>query len=236
VLVAARLPLADPSMDATSSLPLRVPLPRPARGSCSRVQLGSSELILESVRGAHSLLWSNGRNARRYVLGLAPHGELVLQLRAPSLPLRIVPREPITLVPGARVAGYVHVGLVPTLSWQDGAGPARELVVLHPDELAAEWDEANGHTLHGASPWYARFPMRNGEPRAIVPVRLANASGAPWSPPHFELELHDAELRSLRGSIVVAPRRVRCADDGVRTTVRVVERSAAPRSVPAVLA
>ncbi len=219
-------------MDAPTSLPLQLALPRPSRGGSARVQLGSSELILEAVRGGHSLLWSNGRTAKRYVLGLARDGQLALQLRAPALPLRIAPREPVTLVPGARAAGYVHVSLVPTLAWIDAAGGVQTLLALHPDDLAAEWDDASGHTLHGSSPWYARFPMRSGEPRAIVPGRLANVTAEPWSPAHLELELRDAELRPLRGSIVAAPRRLRCTAAGVDASTRTPSRASSRAIAP----
>lgn len=195
-------------MDPSLSLPLLVPLPRPARGGSTRIQIGSHEVVLEAGRGGHTLLWTNGRQARRYVLGLAAHGRLSLQMRAPKLPLRVVPRDLVTVVPGGRVAGYVHVSLVPTLVWHGGDGQDHVLVEVHPDDLAAEWDEPSGHVLHSTSPWYGRFPMRSGEPRAIVPLRLANPGDVVLTPPHFDLRLHDDELVAMRGSVVVAPRRV----------------------------
>jgi hypothetical protein len=194
-------------MDSSPSLPLLVPLPRPQRGGSTRVQVGNSEAILESTRGGHSFLWTNGRTARRFVLGLPAHGQLNVTLRAPRFALRVVPRELLTLVPGGRVAGYVHVALVPTLSWHDSAARAHTLLELPPEEQAAEWDQDSGHVLHAESPWFVRFPLRNGEARAIVPVRVRHRGGDAAQVPHFELSLRDAELRSMRGSIVAAPRR-----------------------------
>jgi hypothetical protein len=92
----------------------------PSRGSSVRVALGDSELVFEAVRGGYALLWHAGREARRHVLGLKSSGRLSLELLPPSLPLRVLLRETITLAPGARIHGYVQVPLVPTLRWQDG--------------------------------------------------------------------------------------------------------------------
>jgi hypothetical protein len=173
------------------------------------VQLGSSELILEAVRGGHSLLWTNGRTARRHALGLADFGHLTVQLRAPKLPVHVTPRELMTLAPGARLAGYVQVSLVPTLQWHDENGQSRVLLEVHPEDLAAEWDEDHGHVLAAASPWLVRFPMRNGEPRVVVPIRLHNDSHDVCSPAALPMQLDDAELATLRGCIVARPRRLR---------------------------
>ncbi len=207
-------------MDASPSLSLLVPLPRPARGETARVHLGSSELVLEGVRGGHSLLWSDGRQARRYALGLGAAGHLTLQLRAPKLPVRIVPREVMSVVPNGRISGYVFVSLVPTLVWHDDDGHSHALVELFPNDLAAEWDEETGHSFESASPWCVRFPMRNGEPRAIVPIRLVNASGEVVSPANLPITLGDADLFERRGSIVVAPRRLVWLGEQFETQVR----------------
>jgi hypothetical protein len=200
-------------MEASPSLPLFAELPRPSRGGTTRVQLGSSELILERVRGGHSLLWSDGRQARRYALGLGAAGRLGLQLRAPRLPLRVAPRDTISVAPGARLCGYVHVPLVPTLVWRPGDGHDHVLVELQPNELAAEWDDHVGYTFRCASPWLVRFPMRNGEPRAVVPLRLYNRGDAPLCPAALPLRLTDDDLQPLRGSIVAAPRRLQFDGD-----------------------
>lgn len=215
-------------MEHPTPLPLLVSLPRPSRGTSTRIQIGSHEVVLEAVRGGHAFLWSNGRQARRYMLGLGPQGHLTLQLRAPALPVRVVPRDVVTVVPGGRVAGYVQVSLVPTLVWHDENGGSRTLVEVLPDDLAAEWDEQAGHTLHGGSPWFSRFPMRNGEPRAVVPVRIANQGPDVLTPPHLDLRLHDAELVSLRGSVVVAPRRLRWSGARLLCEVRSPSRAGVP--------
>lgn len=196
------------------SLPsLIVPLPRPARGSATRVQLGAAELVLESVRGGHTLLWSDGRQARRYTLGLADEGQLTLQLKAPRLPVRVVTRDVLAVVPGGRLRGYVQVPLVPTLMWHDALGHGHALIELHPSELQAEWDDVVGHSFQSPSPWHVRFPMRNGEPRAVVPIHLVNTGDTVLSPGHLGVTFADDELAMLRGCIVAAPRRLRWLGD-----------------------
>jgi hypothetical protein len=188
------------------------------------VRIGSSEAVLEAVRGGHSLLWTNGRQARRFVLGLGSGGHLSLQLRAPKLPVRVVPRELITVVPGGRVAGYLQVSLVPTLVWH-GTGSSDVLLELLPEDQTAEWDEDTGHSLQAGSPWFARFPMRNGEPRAVVPVRASNRTAEVQIPPFFEVRLRDEELVLLRGSIVVPPRRLQWRGELPETVVRMSQRT-----------
>lgn len=200
-------------MDVSPSPSLIVPLSRPARGGGTRVQLGAAEIVLESVRGGHTLLWSDGRQARRYTLGLADEGQLTLQLKAPRLPVRVVPRDVLAVVPGGRLRGYVQVPLVPTLMWHDALGRGHALIELQPGELQAEWDDVVGHSFQSPSAWHVRFPMRNGEPRAVVPIRLVNQSAAVLSPGHLAIALSDDELTPLRGSIVAAPRRLRWLGD-----------------------
>lgn len=190
------------------SLPLHAPLPRPARGACTRLRLGASEVILEAVRGGHTLLWTNGRQARRYAIGLPADGHLSVQLRAPSHPVQVVPREVLALVPGGRLHGYVNISLVPTVQWHTPTGRDETLLQLHPDDLTAEWEEGTGHAFTAASAWLVRFPMRNGEPRAVVPVRLRNASAGVCSPASIPVTLRDEELTELRGCIVANVRRL----------------------------
>jgi hypothetical protein len=190
------------------SLPLHAPLPRPARGACTRLRLGASEVILEAVRGGHTLLWTNGRQARRYALGLPADGQLSVQLRAPRYPVQVVPREVLAIVPRGRLTGYVNVSLVPTVQWHTPTGQVETLLQLHPEDLTAEWDEASGHAFTAASAWLVRFPMRNGEPRVVVPVRLRNDSGTTCSPASLPVTLRDDELLELRGCIVARVRRL----------------------------
>jgi hypothetical protein len=185
------------------------------------VQLGSSELLLESVRGGHSLLWTNGRSARRHGLGLPDHGALTLQLRAPQFPLLLTLRDGIVLGPNARLCGYVLAPLLPTLVWQ-GHGAAQVLLQVTPDDLAAEWDEQLGHVHSSTSPWLTRFPMRNGDPRAVVPVRLHNGTRLVATAATVPVVLRDPDLTAMRGCIVTRPRRLTwqgerfVANDGAR--------------------
>ncbi|MBZ0150873.1 MAG: hypothetical protein K8J09_05020 [Planctomycetes bacterium] len=193
---------------SSTSVSLRAPLRLPERGGSSRLQFGSNDLVLEQVRGGFTLLWSDGREARRYAFGFGTDGELTLELRAPELPLWVTPRELLAIVPGARWSGYVQVPLVPTLIWRRGGGPPQSVVVVHARDLATEWDEAQGYRCLAPSALYVRFPMRSGEPRAVVPLRITNRSQEVLSPAAIPLRLADADLHELREAIVCSPRRL----------------------------
>lgn len=195
-------------MAEPTALALNVPLPHMRDDGAARVQLGRIELVLERARGGHSLLWSDGRESRRYVLGLSDRGRLCIELRAPRMPVHVVPREVLTIVPGARLCGYVTVPLVPTLVWRDLGNAPTVLLELHPKELRGCWDEASGHSLRCSASWLVRFPFRTGDPQVVVPLRLHNASREPVCPGHLPLQLHDRDLVAMRGSIVVRPQRI----------------------------
>jgi hypothetical protein len=196
-------------MEDPIAQPLSVPVPLPARGDSSRIRLGSSDLVLEHVRGGYSVLWSDGRQARRYALGLRADGALELHWRAPRLPVRCLPRDVLSVVPGGRLRGYVQVPLVPTILWVGADGGRQLLIERLPSELAAEWDDVDGHLFRTDSAWHVRFPMRTGDPRAVVPVILHNDDDAVLSPAHLPLQLLDHELVAMRGSVVMRPRRLR---------------------------
>lgn len=200
-------------MDSSQTLAFQTVLPRPERGGSTRVQLGTNELVLESVRGGHSMLWLDGRESRRFVLGLGASGELLLQLRAPRLPVWVVCREVLGIVPGGRLRGYLQVPLVPTVVWRCGAAEPLTLVELPPRELAAEWDEQNGSRFRCTSSLHVRFPMRNGEARAIVPIVVKNVGDTVLSPGHLPLQFADGDLLARRGSLLLRPRRL-VADGG----------------------
>ncbi|MGC6486382.1 MAG: hypothetical protein ACON4Z_01950 [Planctomycetota bacterium] len=185
-----------------------MPLDVPGHGDATRVQVGRAELVLENRRGSFSLLWSDGRDARRYVLGLTEAGELCVELRVPRLPLRCVPRDVVTLVPGARLQGYVTVPLVPTLVWRSGASAGEPLVEMLPDDLQGVWDEATGHAFEVGVAWLSRFPFRSGAAQAVVPLRLANAGDEVVSPAYLDVSLTDDALWELRGALVVRPQRL----------------------------
>jgi hypothetical protein len=168
---------------------------------------------MEHVRGGHTLLWSDGRDSRRYVLGLRSDGQLQLQWAATRLPVRCVVRDVLSVVPGGRLRGYLQLPLVPTMVWTAADGSRELLIELLPRELAAEWDDAAGHLFRCQSPWLVRFPMRSGEPKVVIPVVLNNADAAVLSPAHLPLALRDDELVSMRGSVIVRPRRLRWVGD-----------------------
>lgn len=194
--------------DDLTTLSRAVPVALPAHGHATRVQVGRAELVLENRRGSFSLLWSDGREARRFVLGLCERGALTVELRVPRLPLRCVPRDVVTLVPGARLRGYVTVPLVPTVMWRAPGASPEPLVELLPDDLQGVWDERDGHAFQVDVGWLSRFPFRSGAAQAVVPLRLANAGEQVASPGHLDVSLSDDGLWELRGALVARPQRL----------------------------
>jgi hypothetical protein len=194
-------------MDSPLGLRFRTPLPRPQRGGSTRLQVGRSELVLESVRGGHALVWHDGTEARRFALGLDDDGELAVELRVPALPVRLVLRDVASLVPGARLRGYVQVPLVPTVVWQSVDGATAALAEMIPRELAAEWDDRDGCGFRCTSPLQVRFPVRVEVPRATLSLVLSNEGDSVASPAFVPLQLTNDELAPLRGGLVAMARR-----------------------------
>jgi len=155
-------------MDSNPTMPLQTHLPRPARGGSTRVQFGNKEVVLESTRGGYSLLWLDGREARRLAIGLAADGTLRLALRAPRLPVRVAVRDTVTLAPRSRLRGYVQVPLVPTILWHDDNSEPQLLAEFPRADLAAEWDDREGTFYRCVSPLHVRYPIPGAEPRATV--------------------------------------------------------------------
>lgn len=200
-----------------AALSRSVLLPRPQHGEAERVQMGRAEIVLENRRGSYSLLWSNGRESMRYVLGLTDRGHLSIELCAPRYPLACMPREAMTLVPGARLRGYVTVPLVPTVIWRTRPDSPERVLELMPQELEGVWTEAAGHAFRVPVTWMTRFPFASAEPHCVVPVRLQNASDAMLSPSQLDIRVQDSDLVEMRGAMVVRPRRITLhasTDDG----------------------
>ncbi len=171
--------------------------------------------MLEGVRGGLSLLWTDGREARRFALGVASGGDLALALRAPRLPVHVAARETIALGPRGRLRGYVQIPLVPTVTLGSGTSEPLVLLELPTRGLAPEWDDRSGTVYRAASPLLVRFPVPAPEPRAIVPLWIANPTASVACPGHLPIDLVDAELRVLRGSVVARPRRLRWSGDAL---------------------
>jgi hypothetical protein len=207
-------------MDARPSMPLYLPIARPARGGSTRVPFGANELVLEATRGGYSLLWLDGKEARRYAVGLTPHGTLGLALRAPRLPVRVIVRDTLALGPGARLRGYVQVPLVPTMLWRDGDGECHRLAEFPRPELAAEWDDREGTVYRCVSPFHVRHPIPGSDPRATVPVWLANQTNQVASPAFLPLQLADDDLLERRGGVSTLPRRLRWNGQGLQVVAR----------------
>ncbi len=195
-------------MDSNPTMPLQTHLPRPARGGSTRVQFGNKEVVLESTRGGYSLLWLDGREARRLAIGLAADGTLRLALRAPRLPVRVAVRDTVTLAPRSRLRGYVQVPLVPTILWHDDNSEPQLLAEFPRADLAAEWDDREGTFYRCVSPLHVRYPIPGAEPRATVPVWLRNETDKVASPAYLPLQLLDEELCEFRGGVAVPPRRL----------------------------
>jgi hypothetical protein len=197
-----------------------MPLPRPARGASTRLQFGSKEVVLESTRGGYSLLWLDGREARRFAVGLTERGVLCVALRAPRLPVRVVPRDTLTLAPGARLRGYVQVALVPTIVWQDIDTEPQVLAEFPRQELAAEWDDREGTVYRCVSPFHVRYPIPGGEPRTTVPVWLGNPTNRVASPAYVPLQILDEELHERRSGVAILPRRLRWSGQSLQPVPR----------------
>lgn len=196
-------------MSSPDSLVLSSPLLRPPRGGSTRLRVGRFELVLEAVRGGHSLLWGDGQRARRYAVGLGDVEHLSLQLRPPAWPCRVVMRETLLLTPGARLRGFVQVPLVPAIVGHLANGQDLQLLELANADLDPEWDERFGTTFRVASSWHVRFPMPVGDARVTVPLSLRNDAAEMFSPPDLPVSLVRADLHELRSTIVAKPRRLR---------------------------
>ena len=192
----------------TTALVRSVVLPRPAHGNAERVQLGRAEIVLENRRGSYTLLWSNGRESKRYVLGLTDAGHLTLELCAPRYAMECVPRDAMTLVPGARIRGYVTVPLVPTVTWRTRPDSPERLLELLPADLDGLWTQDGGHVFRVSVPWVTRFPFAGADPHCVVPLRLRNSGPEAVSPGKFDLRIADDELIEMRGTMLVRPRRI----------------------------
>ncbi|MBX3464172.1 MAG: hypothetical protein KF830_13445 [Planctomycetes bacterium] len=198
-------------------MPLQLALRRPPRGGSTRLQFGRTEVVLEATRGGYALLWLEGRQARRFALGLGPTSELSVALAAPRLPVRVAARDTLALAPRARLRGYVQVPLVPTISCRDHAGVHR-LAEFPPAELEPEWDDREGTVWRCVSPFHVRYPIPGSEPRVTVAVWLANPTETIASPAYLPLVLADADLRPVRGGVGARPRRLTWNGQGLVAT------------------
>jgi hypothetical protein len=196
-------------------------LPRPERGRSLRVRAGAMELVLEAMRGGLRLLCLDGSETRNWVLGLPDDGELSLCCRVPRTPIVLAWTQSVVLAPGGRVHAYAQAPLVPTLVL-DHAGQQHVLTELLPRQLQAEWDARAGTCVQRwPSPLAHRLPPPGCELRAMVPLTLCNVTTTLQTLTQAQVEIHDSELRSLRGHAIAAPRRLSLGRDGaVATYVR----------------
>jgi hypothetical protein len=196
-------------MPRTAEILRTIPLLRPGPGQSRRLQLGSLELVFEPVRGGFTLLCLDGKGARTWSLGLPESGSLRVDLRMPEHPVEVVTRDPVLLLPGGRLRGYLQVPLQAALVFEDPEGTSHHLAELTTGRLQTEWREATASYVHcNVSPLLQRLPPPDDDLAFVVPVRLRSDAAATVSPARLPLPDVSAQLRPLRGHLVSAPVRL----------------------------
>jgi hypothetical protein len=102
----------------------------------------------------------------------------------------------------------VQLPLVPTLLWRQPSGGTALLAELPPRELAAQWEEGTGLAYEASSSWHVRFPMRGGDPVAVLPLHLANHAAMPCAAGRLPIAFATEDLHERRGALVLRPRRL----------------------------
>jgi hypothetical protein len=197
-----------------------VQLPRPERRGSTRIHVGTLELILETARGAQVLICNDGRQARRWSLGLTADAALAAVFGAPAHPVHLTPPDVIALAPGGRVHGYVFVPLVPRIEIRRAGHGPELLAEILPAELSAEWDDTEGFLLRTQSPFVLRQPVPSRLMRVVVPIVLRNRTGHTVQVDAIPVHLTESELRAQRGQWFAPPRRLTWVGSGRQTAVR----------------
>ena len=194
-------------------------LPLPGPDGPSRMRCGRLELVLERHRGTHELLVHDGTQGLRYRLGLPGPGALVLFPIPPSHPVHVLLRDPVVLLPGGRVRGYLLVPLPWQVAWQPAEGPQVDVLELLPRQLeSARHDD---HLVHRVpSPFYPPGAAPGAEDGVLVPVVLTAGDGERVHPGHVPLTLTGDDLRLLRGRLIARPRRILYSAGRIREVVR----------------
>lgn len=171
--------------------------------------MGSFEFVVETVRGGVVLLVLDGKEARRWFLGLGTDDVLAVEPTVPQHPLCLVLRDRIALAPGAALHGYVLVPLQPSVLLLRAGRALGTIAGVQTDALSAEWSEEEGsvvlrtlvHFLH-------RIPLQADPFTAVVPLVLHNPSDSMIHPTELPLRLRGEDLRELRKRLFAAPRRL----------------------------
>lgn len=193
----------------TGSLARRIALSRPPHGGSARHRVGSFEFVVETVRGGVVLLVLDGKEARKWFLGLGPRDALAVEATVPQHPLRLVLRDRVALAPGAALHGYVSVPLQPSVLLLRDGTPLGTIAGVQPDTLAAEWSDAEGAVvLRTLVHFHHRIPLHADPFSAVVPLVLHNRSDAMLHPTELPLRLRTEDLRELRKRLIAAPRRL----------------------------
>lgn len=192
----------------TGSLTRRMALARPEHGGSARHRMGSFEFVVETVRGGVVLLVLDGKEARRWFLGLGPQDELAVEAAVPQHPMRLVLRDRVALAPGASLHGYVSVPLQPSVQLLRDGASLGTIAGIQPDSLGAEWSDAEGAVvLRTLVHFHHRIPLHADPFSAVVPLVLHNRSDVMIHPTELPLRLHSGDLRELRKRLIAAPRR-----------------------------
>lgn len=193
----------------TGSLARRMDLSRPSHGGSARHRAGSFEFVVETVRGGVVLLVLDGKEAKKWFLGLGPQDTLAVEPMVPEHPLRLVLRDRVALAPGACLHGYVSVPLQPSVLLVREGAVLGVIAGIQPDSLAAEWSDGEGSVvLRALVHFHHRMPLQADPFSAVVPLVLHNRSDVMLHPAEIPLRLRSHDLRELRKRLIAAPRRL----------------------------
>lgn len=198
-----------PSDGLDDALTIRLALPE--RGEATRLRCGGFEIVLERVRGGLLLLVHDGQEAQRHYLGVPRDGALALEATAPEHRVQVRLADSVRVAPGGRLCGYIELPLPHRLVWLPPEGRPQPLVEIVPRELRMAWVEDEHHQgyVHCTESVFLQH-VEAVEPGAgaVVPVALCNRGTEVVAPAELLLSLRRRELRSGRGRVLAAPRRV----------------------------
>ncbi|PIE24422.1 MAG: hypothetical protein CSA62_03865 [Planctomycetota bacterium] len=141
------------------------------------------------------------------LLALPEKGRLILSCHPPTLPLELRFEQPLILVPGTGIQGWVALPLRQRLCCDSGAGSNLELVKLEDPGLSTAWREGLGY-FHPFDLKLEREPRRLDEDLGLrfwVRLRFSNEGVEVQRVERLKLELGGYELASVRGGLPIGP-------------------------------
>lgn len=196
---------------------MRQSLAVPAVGEQATIQKGPLKLILRHEHGGVCLLTPHPERPQRHVLGLPGEGWLELAAHAPEYRVRVHLTDRMSLAPGGRVHGYLTVPLPHRLSWCRSNTRKDALLEVAPKELRTSWlgeGPDGGYQHETESAFHLTRRGLAAETVALVPVFVANHTGAVVSPEVLTVSLRDRDMRELDGQIITSPRRLQFDEPG----------------------